>query len=518
MRTENSIKNSIIAMLSYIISIIVSFIAQAIFIRILGAEYLGLNGLFTNILTMMSIFELGIGNAIVYNLYKPIAENDFEKIKSLMNFYKKSYNLIAFIILILGLSITPFLTHIVGTISINVNIYVIYILFLISTVVSYLIAYKRNLIYANQQNYIVDLAHMIFLVVLNVTQLLMLFLTRNYYLYLLIKIVCQILENIILTIIANKKYPYLLDKNIKKLDKENEKDIFKKVRALIFHKIGGIVINGTDNIIISYFLGVLTVGLYTNYNMIINAVKTLFSQIIVSTTASIGNLLVTETTDKRFKVFKKIRFLNFWIATFASTSILVIMNSFIKIWVGEEYLLSTFVLVVLVLNFYQKMMRYSYSIFKESAGIYVEDKFVPLIESALNIIFSIIFLKIFGLAGVFIGTIISGLALWCYSYPKFIYKKLFNRTYTEYAGETIGYIILFIIILSITYLISLIFKIDNILLQLIINIVICIVIPNLLLILLFYKSDNFKYYKNLIKKILNRCIPEKYVGKKEIKK
>ena len=506
-RTKNSIRNSMASIVSNVVSILIAFISQSIFIKILGAEYLGINGLFTNVLTMLSIFELGIGSAIIYNLYEPIAHNKVEKIKSLMKFYKKAYNIIALTIFTVGILIIPIMPKIVGEVTIDINIYMVYILFLLSTIASYLMAYKRNLIYANQKNYIVDLVHMGYLIILNIVQLLILFFTKNYYIYLIIKIVCQIMENVVLTQIANKMYPYLLDKEVEKIDKKVEKDIFTKVRALVLHKVGGIAINGTDNIIISYFFGVATVGLYTNYYTIINAVKTLFSQIILSTSASIGNLLVTENEIKRFEIFKKIRFLNFWIACFSAISILLIVQPFIELWVGKEYLLENVVVLALVINFFQKMMRFTYSTFKESAGIYVEDKFVPIIESILNIVFSIIFLKIFGLVGVFIGTIVSGLVLWCYSYPRFVYKKLFKRKYIDYAKETIGYIVLFITIMFITFVASRVVNlIGNIapIWSVCLNAMICLIIPNLIIMLIFNKTEEYKYFKSMLRNLLKR--------------
>lgn len=295
MRTSNSIKNSFTSFILSIITMLLGFVAQAIFIRILGAEYSGLNGLFTNVLTMLSFFELGIGNAIVFHLYKPIAINDEEEIKTLMKFYEKAYNIISVLVLACGLAIIPFLNIIVGEISIDINIYVIYIMFLLNTSISYTLSYRRNLIIANQKNYIINIIHIIYIIILNLSQLLVLYLTKNYYLYLGIKIICQILENFVCYIIAGKLYPFITSKNVKPLDKNLKDDIFKKVKALLFHKVGYSVVSGTDNIIISSFLGVVTVGFYTNYNMVITAVNNLFSQIIGSTSASVGNLLATQS-------------------------------------------------------------------------------------------------------------------------------------------------------------------------------------------------------------------------------
>lgn len=497
-RKKNSIKNIIGSMASNIITIIIGLIAQALFIKILGSEYLGLNGLFSNIITMLGIVELGVGNAIIYNLYKPIAENNIEKIKSLMKFYKKSYMIIAFVVAIIGIAIIPILPFFVEDVSVNINIIIVYLLFLADVVCSYLLFYKRSILYANQKNYIINIIHIIYTILLNAFQILVLYLTRNYYYYLVIKIFMRIFENSIISIIADRKYPFI-NNSADNLDKETEKDIFTKVKALFFHKIGSFAVLGTDNIIISKYLGLITVGLYSNYYLIINAIQTVFGQIIISFTASIGNMLVTESKQKCYDVFKKIRFFNFWLATFASCSVLIIMDSFISIWIGDEYILPLLVLEVLVFNLYQKLMRNSYMSFKEAAGIYYEDRFVPLIEATLNIVVSIVCCKLFGLAGVFVGTVISGLALWCYSYPKYVYKRLFDRSYIEYAKETIGYIILFVLIASGTYYLSTIINFSNIYLEFISNAMISLIVPNILLFIIFFKTDNFKYYLNLLK-------------------
>ena len=189
MRVKNSIKNTTAAIVSNILTILIGLVAQAVFIKILGTEYLGINGLFTNIISMLGIVELGIGSAIVYNLYKPIANRDYETIKSLMNFYKKAYHIIALVVFIIGISIIPFLGYFIGKVTIDININLVYILFIIDIVCSYLLTYKRSLLYADQKNYIINIIHMIYLVTLNISQLLLLYITKNYYLYLGIKII-----------------------------------------------------------------------------------------------------------------------------------------------------------------------------------------------------------------------------------------------------------------------------------------------------------------------------------------
>lgn len=512
MRTSNSIKNSLIGVIASLVNILASFIAQKLFINFLGIEYLGLNGLFTNILSFLGIAELGIGEAIIFNMYKPIAENDREKIKSLMKFYKRAYLYIIGIILIVGIAIIPFVENFVGETNLNINIKLVYLLFLSQTVSSYILAYKRSILYASQKNYIINIIHIFYIIALNVGQILMLYFTSNYFLYLAVKIVCVILENTIITLYVNKHFAYLNEKNVKELSSGVNKDIFSRIKAMFLHKIGSFVINGTDNILISKMFGVLYVGLYSNYYMITNAVTSLFSQFISASVPSIGNLLVENNEAKTYLTFKRIRFLNFYIATCTGTCILIVIQPFIKFWVGNEYLLSIPVVLAIIFNYYQKMMRKTYDSFMVAAGICIENRFVPIIESILNIIFSIVFAKIFGLVGIFIGTIVSGLTLWLYSYPQFMYKKILKRKYSDYIKETFFYIVLFAMISMISFRISLLINIKNIILKIAVYVVLAVLTSNLLLICIFFKSDNFKYFKELmwktisnIRKKLSKC-------------
>ena len=364
MRTSNSIKNTIVSILMSIITILIGLITQKIFIEMLGTEYLGLNGLFTNILSMLAIAELGIGSAIIYSLYKPIAENNKEKIKSLIEFYKKSYRIIAMIVFIIGLAVMPFLKIIVGETEIRENITILYLLFLFDTVVSYLLTYKRSILYANQKTYIINIVHILYLILMNTLQIIMLITTKNYIIYLSIRIIFRILENVIITLIANKMYPYINDKDIEPIDLETKNSILQKVKGLIFHKVGSFVVLGSDNIIISTFLGVATVGLYSNYNTILQAVNNLFNQVFSSITASVGNLLVEKKNDESYQIYKKMLFINSWMYSFSAIAILGLMEPFINLWIGKQYLLNYGVLITLTVNFYVQGMRKTPNTFK----------------------------------------------------------------------------------------------------------------------------------------------------------
>ena len=502
MRSTNSIKNAITAVISNVVTILIGIVSQAIFIKTLGAEYLGINGLFTNIVSMLGIVELGIGSAIIYNLYEPIAKDDKEKIKSLTNFYKKSYRVIAVIVFIIGMMIIPFLKNIVGDISIDINIEFIYSLFIIDVVASYLLTYKRSILYANQKTYITNIVHIGYLIVMNTLQIVILLIAKNFIAYLMIKIICRILENIVITIIANRKYPYIKEKNVKKIDKKTTKDIIKKVKGLIFHKVGSFVVLGTDNIIISKFLGVVTVGLYSNYNMIIQAVSNLFLQVFDSLTASVGNLLVENNCKKSYEIYKNMLMMNSILFTFATTEIICLIEPFIKVWIGEQYILSKVVLIILMVNFYIQGMRKTCLVFKMAAGIFHEDRYFPIIESIINIIVSVILVKIIGLPGVFLGTIVSTLPVILISYPKYVYIPLFHKSFWNYVKENAYYYILAFITVSIAMIVTSYININNLIVKLIVNAITSSIIFAIMQYIFFHNKSEYKYLKNMLKNFI----------------
>lgn len=502
MRTKNSIRNVILALVVNTCTIIIGLISQRVFIETLGTEYLGINGLFASIVSMLALVELGLGSAIYYHLYKPIADNDTAKIKSLVNFYKNGYRLIAGAIFLLGLFTIPFLSIIVGDVNISDNIYIIYLLFLIDIVFSYLLTYKRAVLYVDQKNYIISIVHLGYIILLNSMQITALILTGNFYVYLVLKIVMRLVENIVLTVITNKKYSYLKDKSVITLDSTTKSAIYKKIRGLSYHKVGEYVVLGTDNIIISTFFGIATVGLYSSYLLVIGAISMLMSQAFTAITASVGNLLVKANKAKSYEVFKNIRFANFWLACFATTSLLVIMNSFITLWIGEQYLLPIGVLIALSINMYLALTRSAIGSFKEAAGIFHQDRFVPILESIANLVFSLILLQYLGLAGVFLGTVLSRLILHLFSYPRFVYKPLFKQGYKLYYLEFFKYFIITIIISAITFIVSRSTVLDNNYATFSMNVLLCLTIPNLLLYLLFKNSPEFKFYRGLVVKTI----------------
>ena len=499
MRTRKSIKNIIWAAIIFTINIIVNFISRKIFIVIMGNEYNGLNSLLLNVSSMLSIAELGISNAIIYKLYKPFSENNKEKIKSLMKFYKNAYRLVAISVLAIGICILPFLKYIINDIDIDINIHISYILYVIDVFVSYLLSYKRSIFIVSQNEYIIKKIHLLYVLLYNTIQTLIIFLTKNYYLFLIIKILFTILENIIITMFANKKYPFLLSK-ADKLDKNDKKEIIQKIKALFVHKVAGFIVNGTDNILISLFFGIIMVGKYNNYFVIMNSLFMLVSAVFTAITPSIGNLLVEDNKEKNLNVYKKIKLINLIISLVSSCLLLALIQNFIILWLGKEYILDNTLICTIVIYYFYRTLKLPIVSFKDAAGIYYEDRFVPLIESIINVVFSIFFAKLLGLTGILIGTIISNLFLFVYSYPKFVYSKLFNSNAMEYYKLFFKDSIIMLFTLSLVNIINTNIIIKNIYLNMIFEIIIGLFIPIIIIIIIYKDSAELKYYLNILKK------------------
>ena len=336
MRKKKSLLNIISSLGSYFVTSIFTLITQAFIVKILGIEYSGINGLFTNVITMLSVAELGIGETIIFKLYEPIAKKDTEKIKSWMDFYKLCYRYVAIAVTIIGLLIIPILPVMVGKVSIKDNITLLYLITLIDCIFSYVMTYKRSLLYADQKNYIIMNVHMGYMAFMNITQIIVLVLFKDYVIYLSVKIIYRILENLILNIYVNKHYPYIKEKTTP-ITKEERKDIFERIKAIFLQKISFVINKGIDSIVISIMLGVSAVGYYTNYNLVALAVTGIIYQIISSTCASVGNLLTEKNVEKNYTIYKRINMINSFLTGIFMTGFICCINPLIIIWVGKKY-------------------------------------------------------------------------------------------------------------------------------------------------------------------------------------
>lgn len=503
-RTANSFRNSAIGLISQLSCTIINFIVRTVFIYTLNNEYLGVNGLFTNILTLLNFAELGIGNAIIYSMYKPVSENDQTKIKALMNLYKKVYTLIGLFILIIGLFIIPFIKFIIkDPPKIEENLILIYLLYLLDTVFSYFYSYKRSLLLAHQKAYLNNLYELLTVILKSVIQIIVLMITKNYILYLFIYVISTLATNILISKKADKLYPEIKNTENERLTKEEVKKIFSNVKSLILYKIGKTVNSGTDNIVISSLIGITQVGLYSNYSLIISAVKYAFMTMLNGFTGSVGNLNTLDDIKRRKKILEQLLFISVWIFGFASICLLILLKPFISLWIGSKYLLNDSVVLVIVLIFYIEGTSFIARTYRDTCGLFKEGRFAPLLGAILNITLSMVLGTKIGLIGIFLATVISMVTSTLWYNPYVIYKNVFQQAPTRYYLKYIIYtLVVFINYLVCNFLCSLI-TIGSIF-GLIIKSLIVIIVSNLIFLFLFNHNKDFIAIKVKVLNVIRR--------------
>ncbi len=432
-RLNNTIRNTYVGIIAHFITIVLNFINRTIFIKFLGVEYLGIGGLFSNILSVLSLAELGIGVAMVYNLYRPLSENNIPKIKAYMNFYKSSYMIISIIILLAGLLIMPFLDSIIKEKPNVDNFSLIYLLFLLNTVISYWFSYKRSIFSADQNEYVNTVNRTLFSIILSVGHLLILWIFKSYLIYLIVTIVCTLASNLHISYLCDKKYPFLKN-NKEKLAKEEKKNLFKYVFAQMSHKFGGVVVNGTDNILTSALVknGLTIVGKYSNYTLFTSTLSSVINMFFSSALASVGNLNITSDKTYLEKTFNKMFFINMCLYGATTSCLFVLVNDFISLWVGSEFLLSKHILLIIVVNYYILGMRQTSTVFLNALGLFTINKYKPWIEAVINLVASLIFIKYFGFFGVLLGTLVSNVTTSTWIDPLVVYRYGFCKSSAVY--------------------------------------------------------------------------------------
>lgn len=496
-RTKNATRNLFWGVINKLIGIIFPFICRTVLIYTLGTEYLGLNSLFASILSVLSLAELGFGSALVFSMYEPIAQNDTNRICALLNFYKKVYRIIGSIILVLGISIIPLLDHFIsGEIPGNINITVIYIINLFGTVISYfLFAYKNSLLIAHQRVDIISYISSILYTAQYLLQIVLLLLFKDYYLYLLINPILVAVNNIIIAIIVTHKYPQYQAKG--KIDNKSKKVIKKKVSSLFLYKIGNIVNNSIDTIIISSFLGISMVAIYGNYYYIISSLFGILSIYYSSLVAGIANSLVVESLEKNFRDFNRLFYLQCWIIGWCTICLVCLYQPFIKLWVGKERMLPFSIVIALAIYFYTWKIQDIVYTYKDAAGMWEKDKYLPLISAVINLILNIITVKVIGLYGVILSTVIVQLLISGTYTPKVLFDNYFKVSVRHYYISCFKYFLLTVFLCFLTLLLCQLVQGSDLMI-LIGRGIICIIVPNLLMVLLSLKDDKFYYWKNKI--------------------
>lgn len=442
-RIQKAGKNIIFGYISNLVILLVNFIQRTVFIYVLGRTFSGVNETYTSVLSVLSLAELGIGTALNYSLYKPVAERDIEKIKSYMRFYKKAYLTIAGVIAAAGIAISPFLKLFLknpGNLTVK-ELTLYYYLFLFNTVISYFVAYKYSLSNAEQKNYIQTNIATLTKIAAATVQITVLLLFRNFLFYLLAQSVVEFLQKIFVTLYMNRLYPYLRDKDVKKLTPQETRIVASKTKALICHKVGDVARLQTDTLVISSFVNVDTSAVVGNYLYIITYVGNFVNIIFDSVISGFGNVVATESKERQYLLFKVYRFFACWLFGFGAVGFFHLLTPFIGgIWLRDDgWTLPQMTVTLLVTDFYLKGGRTVLLNFKIASGLFEQDRFLPLVQGAVNLVVSIALVQKIGVTGVYVGTLVSGI-LANLIRPGIIYRACFDKKAGAYFKDSLKYI------------------------------------------------------------------------------
>ena len=497
-RTEYSILNILTGLGGYILNTILGFICRIVFVQCLSADYLGVNGLFTNILTMLSLAELGVGGAIVYALYKPLAENDEGKIASLMKLYSKAYRTIGLLIAVVGLVLMPFIKLIIREQpDISESIYLLYAINLFNTASSYFFSYRSSLLIAAQRNYIVSGISYAVAIVQSFLQMAFLLMFRNYIGYLLIQTAGTLLFNIIVSHVAAKQFPYIRQKNTPPLAKDEQHALFANVRDLMIYKVSSLLVNSTDNILITFFKGLATTGIASNYTLLVSTLNSLLAQIFNGLTASIGNHNASEPVEKRYQMFSFLNMMNFWVFGWVALGIYFCSSDLVHLCFGAEYVLSNEIPFVIALNFFTVGMMNAVWTYKHTLGLFHYGRFIQFFTGILNIIFSVLLGTYWGLFGILFATFIARLFTSLWYDPYAVFKYGFHMSLWVYVKKLVHYMVAIAISAALCQ-VSFLLVGGSLVVRTLLKMLLCSIIANLTFWIFFRKTFEFSMFKSYL--------------------
>lgn len=502
-RTGPVVRNFKFTAASELILALLKFVSRRIFVLLLGKEYLGLNGLFTDILSVLALAELGFGVSITYSLYRPAARGEEGLIRSLIRLYRRVYWGVGFVILVLGLSLTPALPFFVKEMPEGIpDIPLIYILNVVNVSVSYLFSYKATLLFVYQKKYIDAMIRALVMLLFTGAQIGVLFLTGNYLYYLCLAIAATLVQNMAVSVKTDRLYPYLRKKETAPLPTEVKREIGRNVGAMLLNRIGAVVVFGTDNILISKFVGVVTTGLYSNYIMIRNFLNTMINTLFGAITPALGHLNATESVENRRKAFRNLNFFAAWLFGWMSICLLWLYDAFINLWLGEGYLLPRPVVLLIVANFYVGSMRVPVANTRSVMGLFWDERYKSILEALLNLAISVFLGRRWGIAGIIAGTLISTLALPFWIEPLGLYRYGLRQRAGEYFGRYLIHLLVTIAAGGLTgFLCALT---GEGIAGFALKAALCIVVPNLAYTAVYFRREEFCFLGELMGRLYQR--------------
>jgi len=502
-RTQKAARNFMFSTIGNIIGYIAAFIIQTLFIHYLGLEYNGVKGLFSNILGTLSLAELGISSAVTFSLFEPLAKDDIKKIQAIINFYRKAYRVVALVVLSIGLCLVPFLRFMVHDTDGISHLTLIYLLYLADSVLSYLIIYKSTLLEADQKSYLFTNIYTVGNLVSLIVQAFIIVVYKNFILFLIAQIIIGLLSKIAVNIYTGRMYPYLKSGYKEELDLEERKTITTKIKALLIHKVGDVAINQTDNIIMSSMINLTAVGLCGNFTMIIRIISTMVTSFFVSAAPGLGNIVATESPEVKHDVFKKYDFLGFVFYGWTTIFLYFLLIPFVTVWIGSDKLIDGLTLLLLCVNYYFTGQRISLANMKTASGIFEQGAWLSIIESVINIFVSVIGVKLIGLPGIFLGTLISSM-IQNFCQPYILYKYLFKKSCKEYFERYSARIVVMTLSILVIKVINHYFPYTNTWVVLAINFLLSSIVPLILIWSFFHNTSEWNYLKSTVNKILTK--------------
>ncbi len=505
-RTSNAIKNSSATLLYRGLHIVLQFVLRTVFIRYLGKEYTGVSGLFTDILSVLSLMELGMSTAMLYALYKPMAEGNGPRISALMQVYKRVYRMIGILVFAAGMLCVPFLQYIVkGVPNIKEDIRLIFIIYVATTASSYFLVYRAALLRADQKGRVISKVNIVVGLTESFLECVLIIVFKQFFAYLIVHFLSTIGKNVILSLIASKRYKNYLAFEASDAEKVDTKALFKDVLALGAYKVSGVAINSTDSIFISAFAGTVEVAVIGNFTLVVRSVRTVVGQIVDSTKPSIGNLAATSSKEKQETIFRNINFMAFWVSCFCATCLFNLMNPFVgHIWFDTTYQTTMPIIAAMTANFFIAVMVFPVESFRTANGLFVQGWARPLIMAVLNLVLDFFMGRQWGILGIFLATTISRLLTQVWYDPYLVYKNVFGKSVKEYYWEYAMQAGLTALSCAVAYYISEAIPFSNVYVNFICRMLISAIIPNAMIIALFRKREEFAYIKNMGTRLLRK--------------
>lgn len=505
MRVKNSLYNIISSLTIMITQTILLFAVRIVFVKNLNAEYLGIQGLFNNIISMLSLAEMGIAASICFSLYEPLAKKDYEKISTIVSFFRKVYWVLSILVLIIGGLWVPFIDKLAIGYTMG-GIKIIFLIYILMLSMDYFLAYKEILILADQKKYKLTFINVLFTFLIYISQIIILIIYQSFIMFLVSEMVLKAIQTILCNVFIKKYYPKVNFFSKEKMDKRIKGELKKNVKGMFLFKIGDYLVNGTDNIIISKCINVVTVGIYGNYLSIISILKNITNNIINGVTSSFGNLIVEENEKTQENVFNIMDYINFLIVGYFLICILQLFNRFIYLCFGASYLLPLKDMIIICINFYLISSLLPLNSVKSAAGLYYEDRYISLIQAFINLALSIILTRYFGLTGVLLGTTFSYMFLVTWQRPFIVYKKIFKNSPCRYFLEHFKRVTLLFLVIICNQIVFHFLTIPNTILGFIISGVICTIVYGIIIFCYSYHKREFHYCFTMLK---SRFLKEK---------